>query len=146
MWLQLNRITAITEMYYLLWQIINIFENIFENLLKCSSTYWVKISLYLLKFHPLALTLYWLSMNIKSVKSESEVAQLCLTLCDPMDCSLPGFTVHGIFQARILEWVATAFSKRSSWPRDGNQVSHIAGKCFTLWATKICSSTQYFSW
>ena len=42
------------------------------------------------------------------VKSESEVAQLCLTLCDPMDYSLPGSSVHGIFQARVLEWVAIA--------------------------------------
>ena len=44
------------------------------------------------------------------VKSESEVAQLCPTLSDPMDCSLPGSSIHGIFQARILEWGATAFS------------------------------------
>src|SRR5574337_719605 len=44
------------------------------------------------------------------VKSESEVAQSCLTLSDPMDCSLPGSSVHGIFQARVLEWVAIAFS------------------------------------
>ena len=44
------------------------------------------------------------------VKSESEVTQLYPTLCDPMDCSLLGFSVHGIFQARILEWGATAFS------------------------------------
>ena len=44
------------------------------------------------------------------VKSESEVAQLCLTLHDPMDCSLPGSSIHGIFQARVLEWVAIAFS------------------------------------
>ena len=42
---------------------------------------------------------------------ESEVFQLCPTLCDPMDYSLPGFSVHGIFQARILEWVAISFSK-----------------------------------
>ena len=42
---------------------------------------------------------------------ESEVAQLCLTLSDPMDCSLPGFSVHGIFQARLLEWGAIAFSE-----------------------------------
>ena len=45
------------------------------------------------------------------VKSESEVAQWCLTLSDPMDCSLPGFSVHGIFQARVLEWGTIAFSK-----------------------------------
>ena len=44
------------------------------------------------------------------VKSESEVAQLCLTLSDPMDCSLPGSSVHGIFQARVLEWGAIAFA------------------------------------
>ena len=44
------------------------------------------------------------------VRSESEVAQLCLTLSDPMDCSLPGSSIHGIFQARVLEWVASAFS------------------------------------
>ena len=44
------------------------------------------------------------------VKSESEVAQSCLTLSDPMDCSLPGSSVHGIFQARVLEWGAIAFS------------------------------------
>ena len=46
-----------------------------------------------------------------NVKSESEVAQLCPTLSDPMDCSLPGFSIHGIFQARVLEWGAVAFSK-----------------------------------
>ena len=46
------------------------------------------------------------------VKSESEVAQLCQTLRDSMDCSLPGSSVHGIFQARVLEWGAIAFSKR----------------------------------
>ena len=46
------------------------------------------------------------------------VAQLCPTLCDPMDYSLPGFSVHGIFQARTLEWVAISISRGSSWPRD----------------------------
>ena len=46
------------------------------------------------------------------VKSEREVAHLCPTLRDPMDCSLPGSSVHGIFQARVLEWGAIAFSKR----------------------------------
>ena len=45
------------------------------------------------------------------VKSESEVAQLCLTLSNPMDCRLPGSSVHGIFQARVLEWGAIAFSQ-----------------------------------
>ena len=49
------------------------------------------------------------------VKSESEVAQSCLTLSDPMDCSLPGSSTHGIFQARVLEWGAIAFSIRASY-------------------------------
>ena len=48
------------------------------------------------------------------VKSESEVAQFCPTLSDPMDCSPSGSTVHGIFQAKVLEWGAIAFSKRSA--------------------------------
>ena len=65
----------------------------------------------------------------------SEVAQSCPTLFDPMDCNLPG-SIHGIFQVRILEWVAIAFSSVSSWPRDRTQVSRIAGRCFTIWATK----------
>ena len=66
----------------------------------------------------------------------SEVAQLCPTLCDPMDCSLLGFSVHGIFLARVLEWVAISFSRGFSWPRDRTQVSCIAGRHFTLWATR----------
>ena len=49
-------------------------------------------------------------LQCMKVKSESEVAQSCLTLSDPMDCSLPGSSVHGIFQARVLEWGAIAFS------------------------------------
>ena len=59
-------------------------------------------------------------------KKESEVTQSCLTLCDPMDCSLPGSSIHGIFQARVLEWVAISFSNRDT--RDliffspGNQI------------------------
>ena len=72
----------------------------------------------------------------KVKESESEVAQLCLALCDPMDCSLPDSTVHGIFQARILEWVAISFSRRSSWPRDWTRVSRIVGRRFTISATR----------
>ena len=52
-----------------------------------------------------------------------------------MDCSLPGSSVHGIFQARILEWVAISSSRGSSWPRDWTWVSRTAGKFFTIWAT-----------
>ena len=50
-------------------------------------------------------------------------AQLCLTLCDSLDCSPPGSTVRGILQARILEWIAISFSRGSSWPRDQTRIS-----------------------
>ena len=75
-------------------------------------------------------------------KNESEVAQLCLTLCDPMDCSLPGSSFHGIFQTKIVEWVAISFSRGSSQPKDRTQVSHIAGRCFNLWATRADPQKQ----
>ena len=65
-------------------------------------------------------------------ESENEVAQSCPTLCDPMDCNLPGSSIHGILQARILEWVAIAFSRGSSSPRDRTQVSRISGRRFNL--------------
>ena len=72
----------------------------------------------------------------------SEVAQLCPTLCDPMNWGLPGSSVHGIFLARILEWVSISFSRGSSQPRDRTWVSHIVGRCFTIWATNLQSRTQ----
>ena len=59
-----------------------------------------------------------------------------LRLCNPMDCSLPGSSVHGIFQARVLEWVAISFSRRSSRPKDRTWVSRIVGRRFTVWATR----------
>ena len=71
-----------------------------------------------------------------TLESESEVAQSCLTLCDPMDCSLQCSSVNGIFQARVLEWGAIAFSRGSSQPRDQTWVSRIIGRCFTIWATR----------
>ena len=67
---------------------------------------------------------------------ESEVAQSCPTLCDPMDCSLPGSFVNGIFQARVPEWVAISFSRGSSRPRNWTWVSRIVDRCFTIWATR----------
>ena len=69
-------------------------------------------------------------------ESESEVAQSCLTLCNPVDYNLPGSSVHGILQARVLEWVAISFSRGSSPPRDQTQVSHLGGRRFNLWATR----------
>ena len=67
---------------------------------------------------------------------EGEVAQSCPTLCDPVDCNLLDFSVRGILQARILEWIAISFSRGSSWPRDRTQVSRIGGRRFNLWATR----------
>ena len=76
--------------------------------------------------------LEWVSSSWGSFQcSAVQVAQSCPILCDPMDC-----TVHGILQARILEWVAFPFSRASSQPRDWTQVSHIAGRFFTSWATR----------
>ena len=72
-------------------------------------------------------------------ESESESHSVsCLTLCDPMDC-----IVHGILQARMLEWVAVPFSRGSSWPRDWTEVSRIASRFFTSWATR--EAPKYWS-
>ena len=81
--------------------------------------------------------MYWKSMKVK-------VAQSCLTLCSPMD-----YTLHGIPQVTILEWVAFSFSRGSSQPRDRTQVSCIAGGFFINWATReahwTCISSVQFS-
>ena len=54
------------------------------------------------------------NMDSSFAAAAAKSLQSCLTLCDPMDCSLPGFSVHGIFQARVLEWVAIAFSRTAA--------------------------------
>ena len=64
------------------------------------------------------------------------VTQLRLILCDSMDCSPPDSSVHGNFQATVLEWVAISFSRGSSWPRDQTYDSWIAGRFFIIWATR----------
>ena len=73
------------------------------------------------------------------------VAQSCPTLWDPMDYSPPGSSVHAIFQARILEGIVISSSRRSSQSRDQTQVSCIAGRFFTMWATRerLCRSSAY---
>ena len=77
--------------------------------------------------------MFYLLKKVRVNKGEqSEVSQLCLTLCGPMDCSLPGSPVHGIFQARVLEWAAISFSRGSSRPRDRTWVSRIVGRHFTI--------------
>ena len=75
-------------------------------------------------------------------KSESEVAQSCLTLHNPMDCSLPGSSIHGIFQARVLEWGAIAFSKNELLaPGFHTWLLSLAGTCLPL----PFSSNQHFA-
>ena len=68
--------------------------------------------------------------------SENEDAQSFPTLCNPMNCSLLHSSIHGISQARVLEWVAISFFAGSSRPRDRTWVSHIVGRGFTVWATR----------
>ena len=68
--------------------------------------------------------------------SEVLVVQSCLTLCNCMEYNPLGSSVHGILQARILEWVAIPFSMESSWPKNWTQVSCISGRFFTHWATR----------
>ena len=68
---------------------------------------------------------------IKDVYMHVKLPQSCPTLYNPMDYSPPGSSVHGILQARILEWVAMPSSRRSSQPRDQTQVSHFVGRFFT---------------
>ena len=83
----------------------------------------------------------WSLYHLSHQKVKAKVAQSCLTLCDPMD-----YTIHAILQARTLEWVAFPFSRGSSLPRDQTQVSCIAGRFFTSWATRIahlCIHTKH---
>ena len=70
---------------------------------------------------------------------ESEVTQSCPTLCNRMDCSLPGSSVHGVSQAGILKWASIFFSSRSSQPRDWTRVSCIVSRRFIVWATREAS-------
>ena len=75
------------------------------------------------------------------------IAQLCPTLCSPMDCGLPGSSVHEIFQARILEWDAILYARASSQPRDWTHISCVfalAGGFFTTSAT--CKAPHIFRW
>ena len=118
----------------------SISTNMVELILKINSqiTFWLSFpyfhlsffSFFHLKFlfnqYPHAVMTYHRLISIVKVK----VAQSCPILCNPMD-----YTVHGILQARILEWVVFPFSRGSSQPRDWTQVSHNAGKFFTRWAT-----------
>ena len=79
---------------------------------------------------------------MKLINRKVLVIQLHPTLCNPMDCSLPGSSVCGILQARILEWVAVFFSKESSQPIDWTWISCIVGGFFTIWPTREAQSIE----
>ena len=83
---------------------------------------------------------YILNLNWKYVLKQILLLLSCFNLvrlCGPMDCSRPGSSVHGILQARILKWVAMPSSKSSSQPKDRTQISCIAGRFFTIWASRV---------
>ena len=84
----------------------------------------------------MVLSIQGLRMNTEDLVKQVLAAQLCPTLWDPVDCSPPGSSVHEILQVRILEWDVIPFSRGSSQPRDRTQVSCIAGRFFTVWATR----------
>ena len=72
----------------------------------------------------------------KDIQLVNRHMKRCLTLCNPLDCGPPGSSIHGILQARTLEWVAISFSRGSSQTRDWTWVSRIVSRCFTIWATR----------
>ena len=78
---------------------------------------------------------HWSMWEAHLLDAAAKSLQSCLTLSDPMDCSLPGSSVRGILQARILEWVVIPFFRGSFQPRDWTKVSCIADRFFTFWAT-----------
>ena len=102
---------------------------------------------YLYFITTIEIKVYWMNAWMNIIKADDHqiqcyaclVAQSRLTLCNPMDCSPPGSFVHGISQARILEWVAICFSRKSSSPRDPTHVScvsYIASRFFPCWAIR----------
>ena len=88
--------------------------------------------------------MWWFEVSLihRSEKAKVLVAQLCPTVCDPMDFSLPGSSVHGTLQAGILEWVAIPFSRGSSQPRDWTQVFCTTDIFSTIWATREAHSSE----
>ena len=122
----------------------------------CPITEW-KPNIHPWKFHPISLPLSWndlllycfryLSLLIvlfSVICGGGLVAQSCLTLGDSTDCSLPGSSVHGILQARILEGIIISFSKGTSWPRDQTQVSYIVVSL--LHCRRILYQLSHLSW
>ena len=95
-----------------------------------------------------AKVVYCHSIYLTSMQSSVQFssAQSCPTLCDPMDCSLPGSSIHGIFQATVLEWIAISFYRGSFQPRDWTLVSRIVDRRFTIWATREVNHSKCWAW
>ena len=99
-------------------------------------SWWLQISKLYNLFFVQPMSISWIERLLEG-KSRVKVKSLSyVRLCNPMDCSPPSSSVHGILQARILEWVAISFSRGSSQPRERIQVSCILGRHFNLWATR----------
>ena len=111
----------------------NNFLLIITSVIHCSSFF---LNFWLYKQAILFEMLCLFSSNDLEIQLCVLATQLCSTLWDPMDSYPPGFSIHGIFQAWKLEWIAIPSSRGSSWPRDWTQVSCIAGRLFTIWATR----------
>ena len=107
-----------------------------------------------LLFFPLKLMNIWKGRSLVgqkfhsgiSISDHGLVAKSCPTLCNPMDCSLPGFLVHGIFQGIILEWIAISFCRGFSWSRDQTLVSFLAGSFFTTESPENWRKNQMKFW
>ena len=102
------------------------------------------------KWQPTPIFLHGKFHGQKSMEGYSTLTLKSLShvqLCNPMDCSLPDSSVHGIFQARVLEWIAISFSRRSSQPRDRTWASRIVGRRVTVWATReVPGVLGYSTW
>ena len=112
---------------------INSFSKSVSLFLFCKEVHLYHIFRFQKKWYHMLFVFFWVTSHSMIVSDQwsVKVAQSCPILCDPMD-----YTVHGTLQARTLEWVAFPFSRGSSQPRDRTQVSRIAGRFFTSWATR----------
>ena len=145
-WVKQSTSVPLRQISHTLFPLILISISIFNSASICWTTTGARLFKGKLVFHSRLLELLhipWLFLDLQGTfwvwticHKEFEVllAQLCLTLCDPMNYSLPGSSVHEILQSRILEWEGIPFSSDFSRPRDWNELPCIAGRYFTVWA------------